>query len=208
MSLTLSPPLRGRVALAAAAVVCFPVNGCSFEPGDTSENSNNKRVSAAGVSFEVPTGWEEVGAETVAEDAAEGESRDELADSMGMTREQFDRVVANVDLYLFDDEPSGQGFADNVNVVQILGRIPNDQRLRRQFVQFGAEVHKISHEQTDLGDAAVVVFEAELFGRRVQGEGIYVDTLDGTVVVTVGASEAEAAAEIADQILDTLAEAS
>ena len=217
MSRTLSQQSRCRSAL-VAALICLTSAGCSADDGSsrggtssgggTSSEADTRRVSAAGISFEAPEGWEELDAAEVAEGAGENSTVGEIADSMGVTPDQFEQMMASIDLFLFSDEGAQHGFLDNVNVLQIPGRMPNDEQLKLQFLQFGADVRDVSHQETELGDAAVVVYEAEFSGRAVQGEGIYVDVGDGPVAVTVSAFDRDTTAEVADQILDTLAEAS
>jgi hypothetical protein len=215
MSLTFPQRSRRRTALAAAAMACLPLAGCSSGGADgsgqgegSSGEVDTRRVSAVGISFEVPDGWEELDAAEVAEGAGENETIGDIADSLGVTPDQFEQMMASIDLFLFSDEGAKQGVLDNVNVLQIPGRMPNDEQLKLQFLQFGADVLDVSHEETDLGDTAVVVYEAEFSGVAVQGEGIYVDVGDGPVAVTVSASERETTDEISEGILDTLAEAS
>jgi hypothetical protein len=211
MSRTLPQLSRCRTAL-VAALVCLS-SGCSFDDGSaggdgSSGEADTKRVSAAGISFEVPEGWEELDAAEVAEGAGENSTIGELADSMGVTPDQFEQMMASIDLFLFSDEGAQQGFLDNVNVLKTPGRMPNDEQLKLQFLQFGADVRDVSHEETDAGDAAVVVYEAEFSGLRVQGEAVYVDAGQGLVGVTISASERDTVDEIADGVLDTLDEAS
>jgi hypothetical protein len=212
MSRTLSQPSRCRTAL-VAAVICLAPAGCSSDDGSTAgggntEQADTRRMSAAGISFEVPEGWEELDAAEVAEGAGENSTVGEIAESMGVTPDQFEQMMASIDLFLFSDEGAQHGFLDNVNVLQMPGRMPNDEQLKLQFLQFGADVRDVSHEETDLGDAAVVVYEAEFSGRAVQGEGIYVDVGEGPVSVTVSAFDRDTTEDVADRILDTLDKAS
>jgi hypothetical protein len=211
MSRTLPRSPRCRAAL-VAALVCLTVAGCSEDGsagGDrTSGESDTRRVSAVGISFEVPEGWEELDAAEVAEGAGESSTAREIADSLGVTPDQFEQIMADIDLFLFSDEGAQQGFLDNVNVLEVPGRMPNDEQLKLQLLQFGADVRDVSHEETDLGDAAVVVYEAEFSGQAVQGEGIYVELGDGVVAVTITASEQDTVDEISEGILGSMAKAS
>jgi hypothetical protein len=212
MSLTLPRRPRCRTALAAASLICLPLAGCSSGDGDrtSSDGADTKRVSAAGISFEVPGGWEELDAAEVAEGAGENATVGEIADSMGVTPDQFEQIMANVDLFLFSDEGAQHGFLDNINVLETPGRMPNDEQVKLQFMSLGADVHDVSHEQTELGDTTVVNYEMEYPDQpRVHGEAIFVDAGgEGPVGITVSAYDGDTADLLADRILDTLAEAS
>lgn len=213
MSRTLSTPSRGRTALAAAVLGLFSLTGCSSsddssEAGGSSGGSDTKRLSAVGVSFEVPAGWQELEAKEVAEGAGENSKIAELADQMGLTAEQFEQTMASVDLMVVSDEGPQAGFLDNITVLQAEGHVPNDEQLELQFLQIGADVRDISHERTELGDTTVLVYELEAADLHVQGEAVFVETDEGAVSLTVSATERDAADQIAGGIVDTLAETS
>jgi len=93
-------------------------------------------------------------------------------------------------------------------VLQAEGRMPNDEQLKLQLLHFGADLRDISHEKTDVGKVTAVSYEVDFGSGPVQGEGIYVDVGDGPVAVTVTSSDRDTTDEVADQILDTMAEAS
>jgi hypothetical protein len=214
MSRTLSPPSRGRAALVAAVLGLLSLTGCSSGDdsseagGGSSTGSDTKRVSAVGVSFEVPAGWQELEAKEVAEGAGENSKIGELADQMGLTPEQFEQTMASVDLMVVSDEGARAGFLDNVTVLQAAGHVPNDEQLKLQFLQIGADVHDISHERTELGDTTLLVYELEAADLHVQGEAVFVETDEGAVSLTVSATERDTADEIAGGIVDSLAKTS
>ena len=213
MSRTLSPPSRGRAALAAAVLGLLSLTGCSSgedssEAGGSSEGSETKRLSAVGVSFEVPAGWQELDAEEVADGAGKSPKIGELADQMGLTAEQFGQTMASVDLMVVSDEGARAGFLDNITVLGAPGQLPNDEQLKLQFLQIGADVQDISHEQTELGDTTVLVYELDAADIHVEGEAVFVETGKSAVSLTVSATERDTTDEIAEGILDSLAEAS
>jgi hypothetical protein len=215
----MSPPLRQRsrcrTVLAAAAMVCLPLAGCSSEEADgsgqgkgSSREVDTKRVSAAGLSFEAPEGWEELDAAELAEGSGEGSAMAEVAEGMGVNADQLEQMVRSLDLMLVSDEGADNGLLANLNVLRVPGPMPNDTQVKLQFMHFGADVKRISHERSDLGDTTVVVYELEVTGKTAQGEALFVDVGGSPVSVTVTASERETTDEIADRIVDTLAEAS
>jgi hypothetical protein len=194
------------------ALVGLLLVGCSLDEGSGGAGgaggSDTRQVSAAGISFEVPEGWEELDSEELAEGTGENSQMAEAAESMGVTADQMEQVVSAMDLFLVSDEGPDQGFLDNVNVLRVPGRMPNDTQVKLQFMKLGADVSRISHERSDLGDTTVVVYELELLENTVQGEALFVDAGDGPVSVTVSASDRDTTDEISEGILDTLAEAS
>lgn len=212
MSRTLPQPSRCRTAV-VAALICLTSAGCSFDDGSAGGDGNSgegdtRRVSAAGISFEVPEGWEELDAEEVAEGAGDNATFGEVAEGMGMTADQLEQTMKSVDLMVFSDEGAQHGFLDNVNVLQTPGRMPNDEQVKLQFMTLGADVHDVSHEQTELGDTTVVDYEIKYVDLSVHGRAVYVDAGRGPVGVTVTAFDGDTTEDVADRILDTLAKAS
>lgn len=217
MPLTSSQPMRCRSAL-AAALFCLGLAGCSAgDPAGTddvetdprSEGADaSKRVSAVGVSFEVPEGWEELDAAELADGAGDTPQMAEMADGMGITPDQLEQTVRMMDLFLVSGEGAQHGFLDNLNVLQVPGPVPNESQVKLSFLQLGAEIEDITHERTGLGDTIDVRYLFEIGDARVQGEAIFVEVDDKPVSVTISASDRDTTDEIADQVLDTLAEAS
>ncbi len=111
MSSTL-PRSRCRTALVAAALVCTSLASCSSEAangsregeGSSSGEVDAKRVSAAGISFEVPEGWETLDAGELAEGAGENSQLAEWAEGLGITPDQLEQTVSSMDLFLVTDE--------------------------------------------------------------------------------------------------------
>ena len=191
-----------------AALVTIPLAGC-ISGDDAGTSSDTKRVSAAGISFEVPAGWHEVDAEDVAEGAGKDTRMGDLVEQSGLSLDQFQKMMRRVDLMVVSDEGAQEGFVDNIGVLPIPGRLPSDKQLKRVMMRGGGlDVLDISHEQTEMGEATVVVYELEMPGRQLHDEAIVVDAVAGLVSVTVSASSRGTADDIGDQIIDTLAEAS
>ncbi len=83
--------------------------------------------------------------------------------------------------------------------------MPNDTKLKLQFMRLGADVERITHEQTDLGDTTVVVYELEIADATAQGEAIFVEVRGLSVSVTITAYDRDTTEDVADRIVDTLA---
>jgi hypothetical protein len=204
MPLTMPQRSRCRAAVVAAAMVSLPLTACSFADGDRT-SSDTRRVSAAGISFGVPASWEEVDPEGRAEDLGEDSAFSEYADQLGISPDQLEQAMGGFDLVLVsaEDEPPG-----NLNVARVPGRMPTDRQTRRLIGRVGGDVHEVSREQTELGDTMLVVYELDVNGTRIPGQTIYVDAGDGLLSISFGSEDEDTADDLADGILDTLAEAS
>ena len=51
---------------------------------------------------------------------------DDLAEGLGLTTEQFEQTIRNVDLFLVDGDGPEDGFLDNINVIGQTGTLPGD----------------------------------------------------------------------------------
>ncbi|MGH3347184.1 MAG: hypothetical protein ACRDO4_09380 [Nocardioides sp.] len=212
----MSRTLRRRHGLRRAAAplllaVFLALTGCgsdeeSPEPGNEGDrNSDANEVSAAGVSFEAPPGWESLDPDDA--DLPENEAAD-LAEGLGLTPEQFEQAISSVDLFLVDGDGPQDGFLANINVLAQQGAMPDDGALESQFAAIGAEVTDVSHADTGAGDAAVVEYTLAVADRTIEGVSYLVDVGDEVVTVTVSTPDRAETDEIAGTIGDSLAEAS
>ena len=212
MSRTHRPQSRLRHLLVPLFLATFlALTGCSSdEPspggsGDGSGDESENTVSALGISFEAPEGWDTLDPEKA--DIPEAEA-DDLAEGLGLTPEQFQQTIRNVDLFLVDGDGPEDGFLANINVLGQTGALPGDGELESQFAAIGAEVIDLTHEDTPVGDAAVVEYSLSVGDRTIEGVS-YLLTRDGDVVtVTVSTADRGETDDISATILDTLAEAS
>jgi len=207
----MSRTLRLRHAAAPLLLAAFvALTGCSDEEspgsgnGGNADNSNANEVSAAGVSFEAPEGWESLDPNDA--DIPDDEAAS-LAEGLGLTPEQLDQTIRGVDLFLVDGDGPQDGFLSNINVLAQQGALPDDGALESQFAAIGAKVHEVSHTDTGAGDAAVVEYTLSVGDRTIEGVSYLVDVGDEIVTVTVSTPDRAEADEIAATIGDTLAEA-
>jgi hypothetical protein len=203
MSRSLTASSRARAAGAAAALGLLSLTGCST--GADSSDSDTKRVSAAGISFEVPASWEKVDPESRAEDLGEGSAFKEYADQLGIPPDQLEQAMGGFELVLVSgrDEPAG-----NLNVARVPGRMPNERQARRIIGRVGGDVHEVSRKQTELGDTVVVVYELDINGIQIPGHTIYLDASDGLLSINFGSEDDDIADDLADRILNSLDEGS
>lgn len=207
----MSRTLRLRHAAVPLLLAAFlALTGCSDEEspgsgnGGNGGNSNANEVSAAGVSFEAPEGWESLDPNDA--DIPDDEAAN-LAEGLGLTPEQLDQTIRGVDLFLVDGDGPQDGFLSNINVLAQEGALPDDGALESQFAAIGAEVHEVSHTDTGAGDAAVVEYTLSVGDRTIEGVSYLIDLGDEIVTVTVSTPDRAEADEIAATIGDTLAEA-
>jgi uncharacterized protein YidB (DUF937 family) len=197
--------LTRRTGSAIAAItLALGLAGCSAdEPGGTGTLQGNV-ATAAGVSFEVPDGWEPVDPADIAEGSEGSAELSDLAERLGLEPEQLQQQMAGVDLVVFSDETDNPNFRDNVNVTSPGGRVPGEDELISQFERFNATVEEVTEADTGVGEALTLVYTFPIAGGSVRGEVIVVEVDGDAVVITVSAFDAATAAEIADTIRATL----
>lgn len=210
---------RSRRAALSLLSVLVPASvllgACSDDPlddvavEDTVESGETVETDL--VSFALPEGWTVLDAETM-RDRAGSEANpllDDLAERSGIG---VDRFVAQMEsMELFAAAPGGAvaGLLTNVNVIEQPlppGGVPEPEAMRPELMVFADEVGDI-----DELEGAVEGVRAEYLvesGRvSINGEQFYAELDDSLVVVTVSATEAGDAAEVADLIEETLAAA-
>lgn len=201
-----------RTLAAAAAALVLLLTGCSSDSGDpgsdagsssSSSGSDVHEVSGAGVTFEVPDNLEEVDPAKVADDTEGDETVADVAEQMGMSTEQFQQYMQQVDLFLFDSESSGD-FSTNVNVIPFPVSLPKTSALQQQLEQVGATVEDTQEVQTDAGDVTTISYSIDMAGQSIVGTGVYVDLGDSSASITVSATDRDTADEIADTIVGSL----
>lgn len=217
-----------RTLAAAAAALLLLLTGCSSDDSgsdDSSDSSSSSsgssgssdssasadsadsdvhQVSGAGLTFVVPDNLEEIGADEVADDT-EGDDKVALvAAEMGMTAEQFNQYMKQVDLFLFDKDSEGD-FTTNVNVIPFPVSLPPQRELEKQLQQVGAEIGDTQQVETDAGDVTTISYSLEMAGTAIEGQGIYVDLGSEAASITVSSADRDTADEIADGIVGSLA---
>lgn len=223
-AMTRTSPVRRTHRLLAPLLIATVIGlaGCSSddsepsgsgESGSSSEGSEDSgedggaaegQVSALGVGFVPPEGWEELAAEDANIPEAEAE---ELAGGLGLTPEQFQQTVQSVDLFVVDGEGPQDGFLSNINVLGQTGEMPPEDQLEQQFAGIGAEDVAVSTQDSEVGEITAVEYSLAVQANTVEGVS-YLFSRDGEVVtITVSTPDRAQTEEIGTQILDTLVEA-
>lgn len=177
---------------------------------DTAEESSEQSgdaISVSGISFVPPEKWMKIEAEELQARGQGSKELAEAAEAMGMAPEQLVQVMGQADLFLFDPQSPNKDFADNINVLAPGGELPPTEEIRRQYEQLGATVSDVTTEDSDLGEVVVVAYSLpagptlEVTGRSLTMEGA-----EGLVTLTVSTTDDAKAAQVADDVLATLAE--
>jgi hypothetical protein len=208
-----------RTLAAAAATLLLLLTGCSSDSGDSTDSADGgnstssgdsasassdvHQVSGAGLTFVVPASLQEVDADKVASDTADDETVADVAEQMGMSTEQFNQYLKQVDLFLFDSESTG-GFSTNVNVIPFEVPLPGSSALQQQLEQVGARIVDTGETTTDAGDVTTISYSLDMAGQSVEGQGIFVDLGDTSASITVSSSDRDTSDEIADGIVASL----
>lgn len=204
----ISTPLQPRLLTAVVAAAVLALTGCSgsteSERGGEQSASVNE-FSAAGVSFEAPEGWESLDADDA---GLSGEDGADVAEGLGMTAEELQATVQQVDLFVVDGDGPQENFLSNINVLEQEGRLPEDAEIESQFSQMGAQVLDVTHEDSEVGDVTAVEYSLQVQDDTVEGVSYLVARGDQVVTVTVSTPDRAQSAEIGDAIIASLAEAS
>jgi len=196
-----------RLLVLVAPALALALGACSLPdvmPGDEDDAGS---VSAVGVSFVAPEGFQKIGNEELTQAANSGNQEDlaDLAETTGMDPQTLLQVLRTVDLYLVGGAPT-PGYVDNISVADAPGALPDAKAIRAQFRALGAKVGEIGHEETGLGEATTAPVTMTVGDIKVQAEAILVDA-GGTVIITVSTTERDRTSELVDEVLETLDEA-
>ena len=170
---------------------------------DDAEGSDDGTATArkSGVSFDVPDGWTAVDPAEVASSGEAPEALEEMAEAQGTTTDQLLEAMKNMDLMLVGETTND--FADNVNVLASPA-MPTEADLKSQLEQISAKVEGTETVETDLGEALDTTYSLSAGGTTVQGRMLAVPTDSGAAMITVSASDAGTADEVATEILESV----
>lgn len=170
---------------------------------DDAEGSDDGTATAkkSGVSFDVPDGWTVVDPAEVASSGEAPDALKEMAEAQGTTTDQLLEAMKNMDLMLVGE--TSNNFADNINVLASPA-MPTEADLKSQLEQISAKVEGTETVETDLGEALDTTYSLSAAGTTVQGRMLAVPTDSGAAMITVSASDAGTADEVATEILDSV----
>lgn len=166
------------------------------------------------VDFELPEGWAVLDTDA-ARDRAGSEGNpliDDLSGRMGVTEDQLAEQMKALELFAAAPGGAVDGFLTNVNVVEQPlppGGLPGPEAMRPELMVFADEVGEIEPLDPGSGlDGLRATYLVESGGRTINGVQLYAEIDDTLVIITVSATEATTAAEVADLVESTLEVAS
>ncbi len=92
------------------------------------------------VGFELPEDWTTLDAQEMADEVGETDEMKEVQGALGLSDEQFDQMMASVDLYAVTGEGAKNGFLDNVVAVVVPGSMPSDTQLESEVLTLEGKV--------------------------------------------------------------------
>lgn len=170
-----------------------------------------KLVSAPnnGISFGVPEGWLEMDSEALANDGDVQAYLEQAGSETGMDAETLKQQMAQLDLTAMSTTPDAAGFSENVNVLAEpipASSAPTAGDAEAMVEGINGTPGQFAEVETALGEGITQTYSAEIAGVAV--EGVYIIVPSGTdsgySIITVSASDAAKAQEIADNIVKSL----
>lgn len=167
---------------------------------DASADTDGMVLTGAGLQLVVPEDWIVLG------DDAEFDP-DALADAaaaMGVSPEQLEAQLQQAEALALDPVPVDD-FADNVNITVVPGppELPDEDLLRADYAQIGAEVTEVADRDTPVGEGVHVAYTLDV-GTTVYGVGLFVVVDDQLVTVTASSGQDGVAGPLLDGIIATL----
>lgn len=201
-----------RTIAAAACLAAVTLTGACSSGDDSSKASDAPSTSSftieeAGVSFDLPSDWDDLDQEKLQEALTDNEVMDEMTDRMGMTAEQLQQMMSS-NLVLYAAAPHAvDGFLDNLNVMVFDEALPNAGTFELQYRSLGATDITSEDVTTDAGDGSRTTYLLEMGEVTVHGEVIAVDVDGKAVVITLSGHDSGEIADLADDVADSLAPA-
>jgi hypothetical protein len=162
-------------------------------------------VEDLGVQFEAPAGWTAVDPQTVG-DLTDESVMSDLSERTGVSTEALQNLMnEQIELFLFSGEAQGN-IASNVNAIAIpIADMPTAEQITSDFERLGATDVAVEPVEAAGGDALVVRYRLPLDEDRVaEGYGLFVDTGDEVVNITVTTFDRAEADEVGELIRSTV----
>lgn len=172
----------------------------SSEESGSASGSGDVTSAQAGVSFDVPDGWQQIDAEEIAANPDQAPPELEAAaEAQGVSVEQFlQQITQQTDLVVLGE--TEDGFTPNINVIAS-PQVPTDAQIESQLSSSGT-VEGTEDLETPIGTGTDTTYVLPMGGVEVQGRMLVVPTDSGAAIITVSAGDAETA----DSVVGTVAE--
>lgn len=198
--------MNRTLALVLSVLLALVGTSCGSDDDKPSvdELNDSDRVEVAGISFAKPEGWIAIEPGDLA-DASDDEAMDDVLEALDVDAETFSNMVGQTDVFLVDEAGATGGYADNINVIDQGGAVPDEAAVKAQYESVQAENVSVRSEDSALGEVLIGSYDLDVGRLVVSGRSVLVDQ-DGLVVVTVSAQTPAAADELVEGIIDTLDE--
>lgn len=172
----------------------------SSEESGSASGAGDVTSAQAGVSFDVPDGWQQIDAEEIAANPDQAPPELEAAaEAQGVSVEQFlQQITQQTDLVVLGE--TEDGFTPNINVIAS-PQVPTDAQIESQLSSSGT-VEGTEDLETPIGTGTDTTYVLPMGGVEVQGRMLVVPTDSGAAIITVSAGDAETA----DSVVGTVAE--
>lgn len=170
------------------------------EPQAAEADRDGLVLEGGGLRLAVPEDWI-----VLDDDAAfDPDALAEAADALGVSPDQLEAQLQQAEALALDPVPVND-FSDNVNVALVPGpaELPDEDLLRADYAQIGADVAAVTERDTPIGDGVTVEYTLDI-GTTVYGIGLFV-VVDGQLVtVTVSAGQEGVAEPLFEDVVSTL----
>jgi len=189
-----------------AAVLLLPVSGCDLLDKDEAAANQTIEVPGQGVSFEVPSDWDALDTGAVTDAGDDSGYWDEMADRMGVEPEQMKNLVSQADIFIGAPSAEG-GVLSNINVMHFPGAAmpASAGSFELQFRSLGAKDIQSTPLSTNIGDGFRIEYVLPINGKELNGTALVIKHDSIALDITISASSAEVADDLADQIVGSLA---
>lgn len=175
----------------------------SEQTPDDASSDGSVTASKSGVSFDVPDGWTSVDPNELLDDSGDApEELDDLAESQGVDTDTYlQNIAQSVDVMVIGETKNN--FAENVNVISSPTQ-PSKESQTSELEQVGATVEGTDDVDTELGSGFDTTYTLSANGQDVHGRSLMIPTDSGAALITVSATSADSADEVATTILDSI----
>lgn len=208
---------RRAALVLPTALAAFLLAGCGGGDDDSpvddveveSTPDTGEAVGTDLVSFELPEGWAVLDSDQAREKAGSDANPmlEELADRMGMSQDQLAAQMEAIELFAAAPGGAVDGFLTNVNVIEQPsppGGVPEGDGMRMELMTFADEVGEIEPLDADGIDGVRAEYSFATGDLSLNGVQLYIEAGDEIAIITVSATEADDAEDVADAIEETL----
>lgn len=162
-----------------------------------------RTVEKVHTTFAAPKTWTALDPAALGDLAAGSPALKEMADRMGLTVDQLVQFLDHVDLFLAG--PAVRGYAPNIQAAVLpMLELPDEAAVSLEIGRVASSKPQLRHARTPLGDAMDVAYRIRVAGRTVYVHSVLMETGDGVLDLTVGATSEDLAASVSRTLVKTV----